>query len=158
MSELDETGPAFLEIAHRIVLCTVATRDPAGGVRTRILHPIWEWDGDALTGWVATSPTPIKTSAIAADPRISLTYWNETQDTCTAECRATWIDDADREALWTRFADGPEPVGYDPAIVTPWADGPHSPAFSGWKLEPYRLRVMPGSAMLDGIGPLTWRG
>ena len=67
------------------------------------------------------------------------------------------IDDAERAALWRRFAEGPEPVGYDPAIIPPWADGPESPAFSGWKLDPYRLRVMPGSAMLDGRGLLTWR-
>ena len=67
------------------------------------------------------------------------------------------IDDAERETLWNRFADGPEPVGYDPAIIPPWADGPESPAFSGWKLDPYRLRVMPGSAMLGRTPALAAR-
>ena len=153
MDQLSVTGPAFLEMAHRIVWCTVATVDPGGGTRTRILHPIWEWDGDRLTGWIATSPTPVKARGVSADPRISLTYWDPTQDTCTVG----WIADDEREALWNRFADGPEPVGYDPAIIPPWADGPNSPAFSGWKLDPYRLRVMPGSAMLDGQGLLLWR-
>ncbi len=157
MDELDVTGPAFLEMAHRIVWCTVATADPDGGPRTRILHPIWEWNDASLTGWIATAPTGVKTRALEADPRISLTYWDPTQDTCTADCRAEWIDADDRQELWTRFAEGPEPVGYDPAIIEPWADGPQSPGFSGWKLDPYRLRVMPGSAMLDGQGLLTWR-
>lgn len=157
MDQLSVTGPAFLEMAHRIVWCTVATVDPGGGTRTRILHPIWEWDGDRLTGWIATSPTPVKAQGVSADPRISLTYWDPTQDTCTAECRVEWIADDEREALWSRFADGPEPVGYDPALIPPWADGPNSPAFSGWKLDPYRLRVMPGSMMLDGKGLLLWR-
>lgn len=40
MDELDVAGPAFLEMAHRIVWCTVATVEPDGGARTRILHPI----------------------------------------------------------------------------------------------------------------------
>jgi len=157
MDDLDLTGPAFLDMAHRIVWCTVATHDPEGGARTRILHPIWEWDGERLTGWIATAPTPVKARGVSADPRISLTYWDTTQDTCTAECRVEWIDDSEREALWSRYVDGPEPVGYDPSMIPPWADGPLSPAFSGWKLDPYRLRVMPGSAMLDGVGLLQWR-
>ena len=37
-------APAFVELAHRIVWGTVATVDPEGRPRTRILHPIWEWD------------------------------------------------------------------------------------------------------------------
>ncbi|GJM37532.1 MAG: pyridoxamine 5'-phosphate oxidase [Acidimicrobiales bacterium] len=157
MDELTDTAPAFVDMAHRIVWCTVATVDPAGGARTRILHPIWEWDGERLTGWIATAPTPVKARGIDADPHVSLTYWDPAQDTCTADCRVSWIDDSERETLWARFADGPEPVGYDPAIIEPWADGPTSPAFSGWRLDPYRLRVMPGSAMLDGQGLLLWR-
>ncbi|MEQ8842366.1 MAG: pyridoxamine 5'-phosphate oxidase family protein [Acidimicrobiales bacterium] len=158
MSSIDVTGPAFLAMAHRIVWSTVATADTGNGLRTRVLHPIWEWDGTRLTGWIATSPTEVKTRALVADPRVSLTYWDHTQDTCTADCHAEWIDDSECEALWNRFADAPAPVGYDPAIIPPWADGPQSPAFSGWKLDPFRLRVMPGSLMTAGQGSLlTWR-
>lgn len=158
MSDLSRIASPFVDMAHRIVWCTVATLDASGRPRTRILHPIWEWDGESLTGWIATAPTPVKVAGLEATPNLSLTYWDETQDTCTADCRAEWIfDDADRQALWARFVDGPEPVGYDPAMIPPWADGPLSPAFAGLRLEPYRLRVMPGSAMLDGVGLLNWR-
>ena len=52
---LERVAPAFVAMAHRIVWCTVATVGPDGAPNTRILHPIWEWDGDALTGWIATS-------------------------------------------------------------------------------------------------------
>jgi hypothetical protein len=39
---LETVAPAFVETAHRIVWCTVATVDGRGRPRTRILHPIWE--------------------------------------------------------------------------------------------------------------------
>ena len=50
----------------------------------------------------------------------------------TADCRSSWItDDAGRTEVWRRFAEGPEPVGYDPAIIPVWADGPASDRFAG---------------------------
>jgi len=70
----------------------------------------------------------------------------------------TWaFDDDTRTMVWNLFKDAPEPVGYDPAIVPPWAGGPTSPAFAALRLEPYRLRVMPGAMMLGGAGEiLLW--
>lgn len=158
MSELDATAPAFVSMAHRIVWCTVATVTAGGTPRTRILHPIWEWDGAALTGWIATSPTSPKARDLAANPAISLTYWAPDHDTCSADCTATWEEGDDlRAAAWTRFAEGPEPVGYDPSIIPGW-DDPTSPGFGVLRLAPQRLRVMPGSVMLRGEGELlTWR-
>ena len=159
MSTLDEIAPAFVDMAHRIVWASVATVDADGRPRSRVLHPIWEWDGTALTGWVATGPTPIKRAHIAAHPDVSINYWDPSQDTCSAEAAVEWVfDDDERVALWERFKNGPAPVGYDPAIIEPWADGPTSPAFAGWKLTPTRLRVMPGTVMTQGSGGLlSWR-
>jgi hypothetical protein len=54
--QLSTVAPRFVEMAHRIVWCVAATTDTAGRPRTRVLHPIWEWDGQSLTGWIATSP------------------------------------------------------------------------------------------------------
>ena len=49
----------------------------------------------------------------------------------------------------------PEPLGYDPARF--WA-GPTSASFAALRLEPWRLRLMPGSVMLRREGEvLTWR-
>ena len=154
MTPVDEIAPAFVAMAHRIVWCTVATVDPAGRPRTRVLHPIWEWDGSTLQGWIATSPTPVKEAAIETTPNVSLTYWDPSQDTCTADCRVEWIrDDEGRAAVWDRFVRGPEPVGYDPADIPPWSGGPRSPAFAGWRLAPARLRVMSASAR---DSTMTW--
>jgi hypothetical protein len=157
-SSLDVVAPAFVEMAHRIVWCTTATTGVDGAPRTRVLHPIWEWDGSALTGWIATSPLSLKAADIAATPSVSLTYWAPNHDTCTADCDVVWeTSDEERAAGWARFAEGPEPVGYDPSIVPGW-DSPTSPNFGILRLAPHRLRVMPGTVMLAGQGELlTWR-
>jgi hypothetical protein len=159
MSDLAATAPAFVEMAHRIVWATAATVDEHGRPRARILHPYWEWEGGALVGWIATGPSPLKRAHVEHSPYMSLTYWTPTHDTCTAECGAALVyDDDTRVRVWDLFKQAPAPVGYDPAIVPPWKDGPLSPAFAALRLDPWRLRVMPGTAMLGGGGEiLTWR-
>jgi hypothetical protein len=154
---LEETAPAFVAMAHRIVWATVATVEPSGQPRTRILHPIWEWDGTRLTGWIATSPRSPKARDLAHESRISLTYWDPTQDVATADCDTAWEDDLDaKRAGWQRFVDGPAPVGYDPAIIPGW-DSPDSDSFGVLRLEPHRLRVFPGTLLMGGTGDLlTW--
>ncbi len=158
MNKLAEVAPAFVEMAHRIVWCSAATVDAKGRPRSRVLHPIWQWDGGRLEGWIATGPTPMKRAHLEASPYLSLNYWAPSQDTCLAECRATWaFDDETRSMVWERFRDGPEPVGFDPAIIPGW-DSPTSDGFAGLHLEPWRLRVFPGTVMMGQGGEvLTWR-
>jgi len=155
---LERVAPAFVELAHRIVWCTVATTGGDGRPHTRILHPIWEWDGEALTGWIATSPLSPKARDLAEQPDISLTYWDPTHDTATADCATSWDDTPElRQAGWDRFVNGPEPVGYDPSIIPFWPDA-QVEAFGILRLSPTYLRVMPGTVMLKGEGELlTWR-
>ncbi len=157
MSPLSEVAPAFVTMAHRIVWCTVATVERSGRPRTRVLHPIWEWDGERLTGWIATSPRSPKADDLAHRPWVSCTYWDATHDTCTADGETDWLTDpADRRAGWDRFLEGPPPVGYDPSIVPGWTD-PDAESFGVLRLTPTRLRVMPGSLMTAGQGRLlTW--
>jgi hypothetical protein len=151
-------APAFVEMAHRIVWCSVATVDGRGRPRTRILHPIWQWDGERLVGWIATSPTPVKRAHLEAQPNVSLSYWAPTHDTCSAECRASWaFDDETRTMVWELFRSGPPPVGYDPGIVPGWGS-PTSEAFAALRLEPWRLRVFPGTVLMgQGGAVLSWR-
>jgi hypothetical protein len=158
MTDLARVAPEFVRMAHGIVWSTAATVDAQGRPRSRVLHPFWQWDGTELVGWIATSPTPTKRAHLAASPFMSIGYWAPSQDTCTAECRAQLVfDDDTRRMVWDLFEHGPEPVGYDPRIVPPWAGGPTSDAFAAIRLDPWRLRVMPGSMMLGGAGELlTW--
>jgi hypothetical protein len=156
--DLSDVAPAFVSMAHSVVWCTVATVGADGRPRTRVLHPIWEWDGERLEGWIATSPQSPKAADLAANPHVSLTYWAPSQDTCTADCDAVWTnDEASRRAGWERFATGPAPVGYDPAIIPGWSS-PDAAGFGILHLRPSWLRVMPGSVLMTGQGSvLTWR-
>lgn len=157
MASLHTVAPAFVEMAHRLVWSVAATVDERGRPRTRVLHPIWEWAGERLTGWVATSPLSPKRRHLADHPYMSFTYWAPSQDTCTADVEVAWLEDPDDlEEVWNRFAAGPQPVGYEPSIIPGW-DSPEAEAFGALRLDPYRLRVMPGSVLLAGEGDvLTW--
>ena len=158
MTELSTIAPAFVDMAHRIVWATVATVDRNDSPRTRVLHPIWEWNGTSLTGWIATTPQSPKATDLAHNNMVSLTYWDPSQDVATAECATSWItDDQGRHQAWERFANAPEPVGYDPSMIPTWTD-PDAEAFGVLELTPQRLRVFPGTLLLAGQGELlTWR-
>jgi general stress protein 26 len=158
MNTLNETAPAFIEMAHRIVWCSAATVDALGRPRSRILHPIWQWDDQDLTGWISTTPTTIKRAHIKNNPFISLNYWSPSQDTCVAECHVSWVlDDETRAHIWNLFLNAPEPLGYDPSIIPAWRS-PTSQAFAVLRLTPWRLRVFPGSVFRrQGGEVLNWR-
>ena len=158
MGDLQAVAPAFVEMAHQIVWCSAATVDADNRPRSRVLHPIWEWDGKRLEGWIATGPTPLKRAHLEHSPYVSLNYWGPSHDTCVAECRATWAFDLPtRERVWKLFKEGPPPVGYDPAIIPGW-DGPTSDGFAALRLDPWRLRVFPGTVLMGTGGEvLTWQ-
>jgi hypothetical protein len=151
--DLAQVAPAFVEMAHRIVWATVASVDTRRRPRSRILHPVWIWDGQALTGWIGTRPTPLKRAEY-----MSCSYWAPTHDTCVAECRAELLDDDNtRRQAWELLKTAPPPVGYDPSIVPGW-ETPTAPAFAALRLRPWRLRVFPGTVLLGQGGEvLVWQ-
>jgi hypothetical protein len=157
VTTLNEIAEPFVAMAHKIVWCAAATVDKKGRPRSRVLHPIWEWDGSELVGWIATGATPVKVAHLDASPYLSCNYWTPEHDTCLAECAAEWVSDAATKAsVWDKFVNGPEPVGYDPSMIPGW-ESAESPGFSALKLKPWRIRVMPGSAMITGEGVLVWQ-
>jgi hypothetical protein len=158
MTTLTEIAPAFVEMAHRIVWASVATVDGDGAPTSRILHPLWEWDGNELVGWIGTANAGVKARHLAANPMVSVSYWAPNHDTCVADCRATYDSDTERRAwLWDAFKSAPAPLGFDPALIAGW-DSPESDAFQALRIDPVRLRVFPGTALLKGTGEvLSWR-
>jgi hypothetical protein len=157
MSTLEEIAPEFVAMAHQIVWATGATTDTAGRPSTRVIHPIWEWDGSRLTGWIATSPLSPKATHLARLPSLSINYWASNHDTCMADCDTSWDDAPElRRAGWDRFAAVPPPLGYDPTIIAGW-DSPDAETFGILRLRPRRLRVLVGAEMVAGGGPRTWR-
>jgi hypothetical protein len=158
VNELKQVAPAFVEMAHRIVWASAGTVDAKGRPRSRILHPIWQWDGTNLVGWIGTSPTPVKRAHLEASSYMSLNYWAPSHDTCVAECRTKWaFDDDSRTMVWNMFLNTPEPLGYNPTIIPGW-ESPTCEAFAAIRLEPWRLRVLPGSLLAGKGGEvLKWR-
>jgi len=155
VTDLADIAPDFVQMAHRIVWCTVATVDAKGRPRTRILHPIWEWDGTALVGWIATGPDSPKAAHLTSTPLVSLTYWDPSHDTCTADAEASWHNDDETKAwLWDRYKNAPAPVGYDPAIIPAWSPGPTSASFGALRLDPTAIRVIHA---LDFANATSWR-
>jgi hypothetical protein len=159
MTPLDQIAPAFVEMAHSIVWASVATVDADSRPRTRILHPIWEWDGTDLFGWIATVPSAVKRAHLSVHPEVSVSYWAPSHDTCSVEALVEWYsDDETCASVWDKFTTGPAPVGYDPNIIPEWRGGPTSDTFAALRLSPYRLRVMAGTVMTKGEGEvLLWR-
>jgi hypothetical protein len=155
---LPEIGPRFVDMAHGIGMAIAATSDIRGEPRTRVMQPVWEWDGTALTGWVSTATDSPKFADLLRTPRLSLTYWNPDQDTCTADCDVEPVTaDDERAAAWQRFVTAPPPAGFDPAIHPDW-ESPASPTFGVLLLRPSWLRVVPGTLMTKGEGEVwTWR-
>ena len=157
MTPLTDIAPAFVAMTRDIRICTLATVDVRGRPRTRMVQPIWEWDGEHLSGCVLVTDTPVKRAQLEACAFVSCSYWKPNQDTCLAECSAQWAtDDAARQRAWDLFENTSTPVGYDPGIIG-WEDI-HSDTYGALTLEPWRLRVMPGTIMTQGTGDVrSWR-
>jgi hypothetical protein len=136
---------AFLAVAHRVVWANLATVDRRGRPRSRLVHPVWERDGDALVGLVGSRPTPLKRAHLRRAPFASVAYWDPAHDTAVAECAVRWLPADGRAAGWERLR-----AGYDPATV--WPGGPESEDFAVLELVPWRLRTwQPPRA------PVVWR-
>jgi hypothetical protein len=162
MTDLADIAPLFVEIAHKIVWCSVASVDRHQRPRSRVLHPYWVWDGETKTivGWISTSPTRTKRSHLDNSPYMSCSYWAPSQDAAVAECHAELVlDDAIRTQVWNRYKVTPPPLGYDPgAINVPGWDTPTSPNFAVIRLRPWRLKALRGEDFLkSGSGvALVW--
>jgi hypothetical protein len=143
----------FIETAHRIVWCSVATVDRQGRPRTRILHPYWERAGEGVRGWVVTRRSPLKTAHLARTPYVSCSYWDATHDVAIADCAAAWEDDLGQAArVWELYAAAPEPLGYDFHAI--WPGGPEEDGAALLRLEPWRLHVADAMTVAT---PSVWR-
>jgi len=144
----------FVDRAHRIVWCTVATVGPDNRPRTRILHPLWELDTE-LVGWIVTRATPVKVRHLAYSPYLSCGYWEPAQEVAVADCHAEWVDDmATRQRVWELYRDAPAPLGYDFWSVFP--AGPAGETPSLLRLTPYRLRLTDVETLSGRKQPLVW--
>ena len=144
----------FIDRAHEIVWCTVATVGPDNRPRSRILHPIWELD-EQLTGWIVTRATPVKVRHLSHSPYLSCSYWEPGHEVAVADCEAEWVADvATRQRVWELYRDAPAPLGYDFWSVFP--DGPAGESPALLRLTPYRLRLNDIETLSGRKDPLAW--
>jgi general stress protein 26 len=154
VDNFDQLEPEFSERIKRIVWCTVSTVDGKGRPRSRILHPIWE----GSTGYIATGRTSFKAKHLSKNPYVSLTYWDPAHQQIYAECRAEWDDSPEeKRRIWDLYKNTPPPLGYDPAMIPVWKDGPSSPEFGVLKLTPWRIELYSIQDMMAGKPSLVWR-
>jgi hypothetical protein len=146
---------AFIEVAHRIVWCTLATVDRRGRPRSRLVHPIWERTEDGLVGWLTSRPTPLRTAHLATTPFVSCSYWDPAHDIAVAECDATWATDpGTKRHAWEVFRAAEPPAGYDPATI--WPKGPEDPDAGVIRLDPWRLKVADAATLAAGGEAQIW--
>ena len=142
----------FQQRVARIVWCTVATVDTKGRPRTRILHPIWE----GSTGWIATGRHSLKEKHLAANPNVSLSYWDQEHQQVYVDAKAEWVDDQpEKLRIWELYKNTPGPYGYDPGII--WRDGPDDPGYGLLKLTPRRIELYSLQDLITGTEPTVWR-
>jgi general stress protein 26 len=152
VDSFDDIAEEFQARIARIAWATVATVAADGAPRTRILHPIWE----GSTGWIATTSGSFKMRQLRRDPRVSLTYWDQTHDNVHIEAVATVAeDDADRHRIWDLFVATPPPLGYDPIAF--WKGGRTDPAYALLRLTPTRIELTGLRHRSTGQPPLVWR-
>ena len=139
----------FVERAHSIVWCNVATIDTRDRPRSRIVHPIWE----GQVGWIATlRHAHIKAKHLAHNPYVSLAYIADVPTRIPlrpvyVDCRAEWDDEPTaKRHVWELFLRAPPPLGYDPALVFGFAgiERPEHPNFGVLKLSPWRIELVDG--------------
>ncbi len=138
-------------IIERVVWATVATVGPDGRPRTRLMHPVWFWDGDVPTALVSARPTPLKVRHVSAQPAISCHYWDPGHDTVAIDAVATWVPLDERQAAWDRVKAVAEPVGFDPAII--WPEGSTDPDCAFLHLTAHRI-----ISRRPGAPALHWDG
>jgi general stress protein 26 len=151
MTELsfEDIAGDFAARTQRIVWCSVATVDRAGRPRNRILHPMWE----GKSGWIATGRHSLKEKLLAANPHVSLLYWDPQQENVAIEATATWEDDAaERRRIWDLYKNTPPPQGYDIGDFFP--GGPDGDAWGLLKLTPWRIEL---GGMADTAAGLPFR-
>jgi general stress protein 26 len=135
VSSFTEIEPEFIERAHRMVWCDMATVGSGGRPRTRIVHPVWE-NGIA---WMTSLRVGPKAEDIDRNPYVSLAYVSDPVKPAYAECVASWVEDRDeRIAIWARIAVIPEPLGYNAQTMFGSYDVPN---LTMLRLEPWRIRL-----------------
>jgi general stress protein 26 len=111
IARFEDIQPEFMNRLQRAVYCNVATVDPKGRPRSRVMHVVW----NGPTGWVITWPGSHKAKHLAHNPFVSLAYVSEPQKPVYVECTAEWVTErSEKLRIWELHKTIPPPLGFDP--------------------------------------------
>ena len=131
-----EIETEFIQRAHAMVWCSMATVDTRNRLRSRILHPIWE----GAVGWASSRPHSLKARHLAHNPYVSLAYIADIAKPVYADCKAEWVEGAAaRHHVWELFKTTAPPAGFDLAKIFKSVDDPEFGVlkFTPWRIELY---------------------
>lgn len=146
MAPFAELEADFLRITGETVFCTATTVDGRGRPRGRMLHPVFTVEDGLPIGWAITAPTPLKAAHLAANPHMSCSFWNPSQDTVLIDCVTEWIaSDAECQHVFELFRDTPTPLGWGREGMAGYgSERWRSELFAALRLSPWRVQVMRG--------------
>lgn len=140
VQRLEELIDEFVERAHTMVWCNVATIDTRGRVQSRILHPIW----DGPVGYIGSRSASPKMRQIATSPWLSLAYVSDIVKPVYAECRGAIVTDpGERDHAWQLYKQAAPPLGFDYGTLFA---SPDDPAFGLIRVDPWRIKVQDAPA------------
>jgi general stress protein 26 len=146
VAQFEDIQAEFMARAQQAVYCNVATLDPKGRPRSRVLHVVW----DGPVGWVITSPTSHKVQHLAHNPYVSLAYVSNPMKPVYIDCVAAWVTEVEEKLrVWELHKTIPPPLGFDP---TPHYGTIEHKHFGLLRFIPWRLEL----AEL-GAESLIWR-
>jgi hypothetical protein len=145
--QLTNTLSAAKTLVEEIIWATATTVSASGTPRSRLVHPVWYWHGDAPVGYVTSRPTPLRLAHIAAQPKMSFFYWSPRHDTVAIDASAHWLPARELLDVWNKIAATPPPVGFDPHTI--WPGGPASHDYGVLRVEAHRVIVRQGVEKLE---------
>jgi general stress protein 26 len=134
VSDFADIQTEFMDRAQQAVYCNVATVDPKGRPRSRVMHVVW----DGPMGWVITSPGSHKGRHLATNPFVSLAYISNPMKPVYIDCTATWVNEREEMLrIWELHKTIPPPLGFDPTPPYGTIEHPHFGLlqFTPWRIE-----------------------
>lgn len=141
-------------IVEEIVYSIATTVGPDGRPRSRVVHPVWLWNGTETTGFVTARPTPLKRRHLDSHPVMTCGYWSPQHHTAFFDCDCRWLEADELEAAWHTVASTPPPLGFDPSTI--WPDGPGDAGFAVLELRPYRVQATMAEDFAAGRSASRW--
>lgn len=107
----EEMQSDFMARVQKSIYCNVATVDPKGRPRSRVMHLVW----DGPVGWVITWPESPTAKLQANNPHVFTAYIGEPLKPVYVECTAAWVTDrTEKQRIWELHKTIPPPLGFDP--------------------------------------------